>query len=105
MSLGGSYTMMSEQQAYQRYFDDDSILFIAAAGNDGTTGYSYPASYSAVMSVGATDSSDTRAYFSQYNDQVDIAAPGVNIESTYGAPRGTEPPPFSPPAHTAVIGD
>jgi serine protease len=34
------------------------------------------------MSVAATDSNNERASFSQYNDQVEIAAPGVRVWSS-----------------------
>ena len=34
------------------------------------------------MSVAATDSSDNKASFSQWNDQVEIAGPGVGVTST-----------------------
>ena len=51
-------------------------------GNDGNTNKSYPASYDAVMSVAAVDEDKNIADFSQQNDQVDIAAPGVKILST-----------------------
>ena len=60
------------------------MLLVAAAGNSGNGAYSYPASYNNVISVAATDSSDDRAPFSQFNDQVDIAAPGVGVPSTTG---------------------
>ena len=83
MSLGGVSYSSTENAAFQDFFND-GILFIAAAGNDGTGGKSYPASYSSVISVGATDSDDNYAAFSQYNDEVDIAAPGVDILSTSG---------------------
>jgi hypothetical protein len=63
--------------------NDDDILIVAAAGNGGkNAAKSYPASYESVMSVAATDSNDNVAYFSQENDQVDIAAPGVSVLST-----------------------
>ena len=46
------------------------------------------------MSVAATDSNDNKADFSQWNDQVEIAAPGVGVMSTlpngqYAAWSGT----------------
>jgi len=66
----------------KRAFDDlynQGILFVAAAGNDGTTDYSYPASYDAVISVAAVDSTGTVADFSQKNDQVELAAPGAAL--------------------------
>ena len=55
---------------------------IAAAGNGSSSSYSYPASYDAVVSVACIDENQVVAYFSQYNDQVEIAGPGVNTEST-----------------------
>ncbi|MBA4015842.1 MAG: hypothetical protein C0483_01505 [Pirellula sp.] len=64
------------------------ILFIAAAGNDGLNIEAdphYPASYNSqyIVSVAATDASDTLAYFSNYGaTQVDLAAPGVSTYST-----------------------
>ena len=61
-------------------------LSIAASGNDGTSSgndaYSYPASYDVVMSVAAINSSKNVASWSQKNSQVEIAAPGVGVEST-----------------------
>jgi len=55
---------------------------VAAAGNNGSTGFSYPASYDSVISVGALDSSKLVADFSQKNAQVELAAPGVSVDST-----------------------
>ena len=52
------------------------LIIIAAAGNDGDSTLSYPASYEGVVSVAATDLSDQRSYYSQFNAFVDIAAPG-----------------------------
>lgn len=85
MSLGGSFSSTTERNAFQA-LNDAGILSIAAAGNDGTTRYSYPASYDAVMSVGAIDRNKQLASFSQRNDQVEISAPGVDVMST--VPRG-----------------
>ena len=59
------------------------MLLVAAAGNGGDSQYSYPASYASVMSVGAVDSSRNHVSFSQFNNQVDISAPGLSILSTY----------------------
>jgi len=49
--------------------------------NDLESDYYYPASYPSVMSVAAVNNTTLRAPFSQYNDQVDIAAPGVSTIS------------------------
>ena len=45
------------------------------------------ASYDSVMSVAAVDANNAIATFSQQNDQVEIAAPGVAVKST--VPRGS----------------
>ncbi|WP_370323829.1 S8 family serine peptidase [Euzebya sp.] len=52
------------------------IVVVAAAGNNGTSGTSVPASCDGVISVGATGSQNQRADYSQTNDFVDVAAPG-----------------------------
>ena len=91
MSLGGSGSSTSERNGIQA-IADAGVLLIAAAGNDGnpsntTDIESFPASYDSVMSVAAIDSSKALADFSQKNSQVEIAAPGVDVYSTY--PEGT----------------
>jgi subtilisin family serine protease len=60
------------------------VLVIAAAGNDGDkTGSFYPAAYPGVLGVAAVDQNNAPARFSNYGPVVDVAAPGVNITSTY----------------------
>ena len=81
MSLGGPVFSSVENTAFINAFNA-GVLSIAAAGNDGTTALSYPASYESVVSVGAVDSSKLVADFSQRNAQVELAAPGVSVEST-----------------------
>jgi subtilisin family serine protease len=67
---------------------DNDMLFVAAAGNDGSNNDLvpfYPAGYAVenVLSVAATGSSDTLASFSNRGGAtVHLAAPGVNIAST-----------------------
>jgi len=82
MSLGGARPMQAESDAFERIYKENNVLVVAAAGNAGNSAYSYPASYDAVMSVAAIDENSNVAYFSQKNDQVDIAAPGVDVLST-----------------------
>lgn len=81
MSLGGGTPSTSEENAFIAA-TEAGMINIAAAGNDGNTTMSYPASYDAVMSVAAINSSKTLASFSQRNAQVEIAAPGVSVNST-----------------------
>ncbi|WP_105169634.1 S8 family serine peptidase [Pseudoalteromonas sp. T1lg23B] len=82
MSLGGSGSSSAERNAFQQSYNR-GVLHIAAAGNSGNSNLSYPASYDAVVSVAAVDSSENKASFSQYNNQVEIAAPGVGVNSTW----------------------
>ena len=86
MSLGGSRSVKTEQRVFDSLYAG-GILSVAAAGNAGTTALSYPASYSSVVSVAAVNEAKAWASFSQYNSQVEIAAPGVNVLST--VPRGS----------------
>jgi len=81
MSLGGTFKSRTEEKAFNALYAD-GILHVAAAGNDGNTRLSYPASYSSVISVAAIDSSLTVADFSQQNSAVELAAPGVSVLST-----------------------
>ena len=81
MSLGGSGA--ATLQSAVRNATQNGSLLIAAAGNSGNSSVSYPAGYPEVVSVAATDHTDTRASFSQFNSDVEIAAPGVNITSTW----------------------
>jgi subtilisin family serine protease len=69
---------------------DAGILFVAAAGNNGASNDGsnpvYPGSYDLpnVVSVAAIDNKDKLASFSNYGaTHVHVAAPGVNIYSTY----------------------
>ncbi len=92
MSIGGpkdSALDSALSQAYTR-----GTLLIAAAGNDGDATANYPAFHPDVMSVGAIDASGKRASFSNCNNDVEIAAPGVDVWSTfpgngYGSISGT----------------
>jgi parallel beta-helix repeat protein len=67
-----------------KYAYDHGVLVVAAAGNDATNAKSYPAAYDEAVAVSATDNLDNPAEFTNYGDWVDIAAPGVNIYSTFG---------------------
>ena len=81
MSLGGTGSTTAENTAFQSAYDA-GVLSIAAAGNAGTSAVSYPAGYTSVMSVAAVDLNSAKASFSQFNSDVEIAAPGVGVVST-----------------------
>jgi subtilisin family serine protease len=81
MSLSGTTSSGKERMAFDELYAQ-GILHVAAASNDGIDEYHYPASYDSVISVAAIDSDMVVADFSQFNDQVELAAPGVGVLST-----------------------
>lgn len=82
MSLGNYQPSTALNEAI-KYAYDKNVVLIAATGNDNTDQPSYPAAFKEVLSVAAVSPDGTRAPFSNYGDYVDVAAPGVNIASTY----------------------
>jgi type VII secretion-associated serine protease mycosin len=83
LSLGGTDASRDTRAAIG-YAISHGVVVVAAAGNSGTAGqrftpYSYPASYTGVISVAALTVRGTRASFSQRNSSVVISAPGVHI--------------------------
>lgn len=95
-SWGGGGSSQAMRAAIQAAHDR-GVLFVAAAGNDGSdndTYPQYPANYSIenVISVAAIDRRGELASFSNYGyESVDIAAPGVDIySSTSGSDRSYE---------------
>ena len=92
-SLGSDGITTAERQAIR---DHPETLYVVAAGNDGENVDStahYPCAYTEanVLCVGATDSDDEIAGFSNYGaTAVDLFAPGVRIASTYPTGFGSD---------------
>lgn len=62
----------------------DGIVVVAAAGNSNTDACtSSPARAPTAITVGATDSADAKASFSNFGSCLDIWAPGVGVASAY----------------------
>eukprot|EP00934_Nitzschia_sp_Nitz4_P004609 Nitzschia sp. Nitz4//NODE_628_length_8375_cov_72.089904//1590//3292//NITZ4_additional_000093-RA//1//CDS//3329532012//4599//frame0 len=82
MSLGGSISSTAEETTAEA-LESRGILLVASAGNDADNynDMNYPASYPAVISVGAVNENMEIADFSTHNPNVDIAAPGVAVLS------------------------
>lgn len=59
------------------------VTVVAAMGNDGTNCLNYPAGYDNVIGVVSVDRTNNRASGSSYGTWGDVAAPGVDIWSTY----------------------
>lgn len=85
MSLGGgaSTTLKNAVDYAWKSGGANGSVLVAAAGNDGNSTQNYPAAYPNVVSVAATDDRDARASFSNANADVEVAAPGVDITSTW----------------------
>lgn len=81
LSLGTTTDSLAMQQEVDTAYNS-GILVVAAAGNDGGA-VNYPAKYSSAIAVSAVDSTNTIATFSSRGPEVEVAAPGVNILSTY----------------------
>lgn len=81
MSLGSSSDLQSMHDAVTAA-RNAGVTLVVAAGNSGGA-VSYPGAYPEVVAVSATDSNNLLASFSSRGPEVDLAAPGVNIYSTY----------------------
>jgi subtilisin len=86
MSLGGGASTTVEDAC--SYAEAAGVLLIAASGNSGdgdisTTEVGYPAAYSTVVAVGATNASDGLASFSNTGSYLEVSGPGVSVFSTY----------------------
>jgi len=84
MSIGSSSCSQSYYDAVKAAHNE-GITIVAAAGNNGQTdgGIVCPAIWPETIAVSATNESDGLAYFSSYGEEVDLAAPGQGINSTW----------------------
>jgi minor extracellular protease Epr len=87
LSLGTPVPSKLLEESIKKAYNH-GILVVAAAGNQGNTNgtgdtVAYPAKYDTVIAVSATDSFNRRGVFSATGESIDVAAPGVNILSTY----------------------
>ncbi|MBM3259648.1 MAG: peptidase S8 [Candidatus Sericytochromatia bacterium] len=81
LSLGGPGESKVMNDAVDYAIRKGAVL-VAAMGNDGTNEKSYPAACPGVIAVGASDSQDKIADFSQWGSWISVAAPGVKIFAT-----------------------
>lgn len=85
MSFGGSTRSTALQSACDAAYNAN-VLLVAAAGNSGKSNgkgdtVDYPAVYSSVIAVAASDSNNVRASWSSTGTKVELTAPGVNVTS------------------------
>jgi subtilisin family serine protease len=94
MSLGGGTS--TTVNAAVAAAVDAGIFFAVAAGNDGTDfANSSPANEPKAFAVGASDSTDGLASFSNYGKTLGIIAPGVDVLSTWNDGNTVSLPPTS----------
>lgn len=81
MSLGTSSDIQSFHEAVANA-KAAGVVLVAAAGNSGGS-VIFPAAYPEVIAVSATDQNNVIASWSSRGPEIDLAAPGVSIYSTY----------------------
>lgn len=82
MSLGSQLGNETLRNAVN-YAYNKGVLLVGAAGNNSSDIANYPAGYSQVLAVAATNQNNELAPFSNYGSWVEVAAPGQDILSTY----------------------
>ncbi len=78
LSLGSTFDAQSapaEQELFNQIYSA-GISVVAAAGNSASSTPFYPASYPTVISVSATDIGEKLAPYSNFGNNIDVAAPG-----------------------------
>jgi serine protease len=82
MSWGGTGQGLTDQSILNTAHSM-GITLVAAAGNNNSNGAFYPADYTYVIAVGATDANDVKSSYSNYGSSIAVMAPGDNIYSTF----------------------
>jgi subtilisin len=84
LSLGGSSGSSTVKDAVQ-YAYDNGVLLTGSAGGSGPCSdcVNYPAAYEEVMAISSTDEDDSLASFSSTGSEIELAAPGSNVYSTW----------------------
>ena len=75
MSLGGKFGSTSELEAID-FAWAEGLVIVASSGNGGGGKVSYPAAFSNVIAVGATDWHDQKTSYSNSGSALDVVAPG-----------------------------
>jgi len=81
MSVGGFPYAQHVQDAVN-YAWNKGIVLVGAAGNNAREESFYPASFTNVISVSATQVNDEFASWSSYGANVDVSAPGASVQTT-----------------------
>jgi serine protease len=90
MSLGGGDRSQAEESLYNHIRNDLGVLIVVASGNDSSKKVSFPGGYQGVLTVGAVDSQNNLASFSNTGAQLDVVAPGVDNLSSFPRTEGRD---------------
>jgi len=84
LSLGASSGTSTLRDAVQ-YAYSNGVLVVSSAGNSGPCSdcVGYPAAYSDAMAISSTDEDDSLSSFSSTGSEIELAAPGGSVYSTY----------------------
>lgn len=82
LSLGGQGDSPLLQQAV-KYALGKGVAIVAAVGNDGVNGVSYPAAYEGVMAVSAVDANGRHLPFANSGPQTAVSAPGYGVTAAW----------------------
>src|SRR3989338_5765281 len=99
LSLGSSQDPGSTVKAAFDNAEAEGLVIVAAGGNSGNppgngNNVIYPAKYASVIAVAATDKNDTRPSWSSTGEEIELAAPGVSVLSSWNdgdSPHNTQP--------------
>lgn len=99
LSLGDSQDPGSTVKAAFDNAEAAGLVIVAAGGNSGNppgkgNNVIYPAKYASVIAVAATDKNDTRPNWSSTGEEIELAAPGVSVLSTWNdgdSPHNPQP--------------
>jgi subtilisin family serine protease len=94
LSLGGGPNPVADA-AVQGLVDDGVTVVVAAGNESGDACDTSPARAPSAVTVGATDSADRQAVFSNHGSCLDLYAPGVDIRSAWST---------SPSAYSTISG-
>ena len=82
ISMGSSVDSRIVSNAVNYAIEQGSVI-IASAGNEGVSGLAFPAGNEGVISVGAIEASGEHVDFSNTSNQLDIVAPGFQVNAAW----------------------
>jgi len=82
VSLGSLQPILALEDVVS-WCEEKGMLVVAAAGNNGIEAVTEPAEYDFVLSVTAVTPENLKASFANYDDDIDVAAPGTGFAGQF----------------------